>query len=74
MYRKTNPVGKLEQITDKAESVEFKSYPWKDPELVTFTARDGATVYARLYKPANPHPDKPAVLFVHWCRLFTKCT
>jgi dipeptidyl aminopeptidase/acylaminoacyl peptidase len=57
--------GKIEQITNKAQSDEFKSYAWRDPELVTFTARDGATVYARFYKPANPHPNKPAVLFVH---------
>jgi dipeptidyl aminopeptidase/acylaminoacyl peptidase len=56
---------KAEQITDKGVSDEFRSYPWRDPEVVTFTARDGATVYARLYKPANPHPGRPAVLFVH---------
>ncbi|MFZ1533932.1 MAG: prolyl oligopeptidase family serine peptidase, partial [Chitinophagaceae bacterium] len=53
------------QITNKAQSEEFKTYAWKDPEVITFTAKDGAQVYARLYKPANPHPDKPAVLFVH---------
>lgn len=54
-----------EQITAKATSEAFKSYPWRDPEIVTFTARDGATVYARLYKPEKPHSNKPAVLFVH---------
>jgi len=53
------------QITFKAQSEEFRSYAWKDPELISFTARDGASVYARLYKPANPHPNKPAVIFVH---------
>lgn len=53
------------QITNKAQSEEFKSYPWKDPEVITFPASDGAMVYARLYKPSNPHPNKPAVLFVH---------
>jgi dipeptidyl aminopeptidase/acylaminoacyl peptidase len=53
------------QITDKAQSDEFRSYAWKDPELMSFKARDGADVYARLYKPANPDPHKPAVLFVH---------
>jgi len=57
--------GKIEQVTNKAQSEEFKSYAWKDPEVITFTARDGANVYARLYKPANPDPHKPAVLFVH---------
>jgi dipeptidyl aminopeptidase/acylaminoacyl peptidase len=66
LYLQENkPGGKIEQITSKAQSDEFKSYPWRDPEIVTFTARDGATVYARLYKPENPHPDKPAVVFVH---------
>lgn len=66
LYLQENKVnGKAEQITFKAQSDEFKSYTWKDPEIITFTASDGATVYARLYKPANPHANKPAVLFVH---------
>ncbi len=59
------PGGKLEQITTKAMSDEFKSYPWRDPELITFTARDGAPVYARVFKPVTPAPAKPAVVFVH---------
>jgi dipeptidyl aminopeptidase/acylaminoacyl peptidase len=54
LYLQDNrPGGKIEQITNKAQSDEFKTYAWKDPELISFTARDGATVYARLYKP-NP--------------------
>lgn len=66
LYLQENkPGSKAEQITFKAQSDEFKSYPWKDPEVISFTAADGAQVYARLYKPANPHPNKPAVLFVH---------
>ena len=52
-------------VTDKAQSAEFKSYAWKDPEVISFKAADGADVYARLYKPSTPHPDKPAVIFVH---------
>lgn len=56
---------KTEQLTFKAKSAEFSAYNWKDPEVISFPARDGAMVYARLYKPANPHPNKPAVLFVH---------
>src|SRR5436190_4338594 len=63
--QENKPNGKLEQVTNKAQSDEFKSYPWRDPEIVTFTARDGATVYGRLFKPTNPDPHKPAVLFVH---------
>lgn len=58
---------KPEQITFKAQSDEFKSYAWKDPEVITFAARDGATVYGRLFKPTNLNANsiKPAVIFVH---------
>jgi dipeptidyl aminopeptidase/acylaminoacyl peptidase len=59
------PGGKIQQITDRSQSEEFKAYKWRDPEVITFKATDGAVVYGRLYKPANPHPNKPAVLFVH---------
>jgi dipeptidyl aminopeptidase/acylaminoacyl peptidase len=44
---------------------EFFSYKWTDPPIVNFRARDGATVYGRLYKPANPRAGGPAVIFVH---------
>lgn len=63
--QEAKPNATTQQVTALAQSAEFKSYPWRDPEIVTFTARDGATVYARLYKPANAHPSKPAVVFVH---------
>lgn len=66
LYLQENKAGaKAEQVTFKAQSDEFKSYSWRDPELISYTAADGAQVYARVYKPANPHPNKPAVLFVH---------
>jgi dipeptidyl aminopeptidase/acylaminoacyl peptidase len=44
---------------------EFSTYEWVDPPIVSFKARDGATVHARLYKPANFRRGGPAVLFVH---------
>ncbi len=66
LYLQENKInGKLNQVTSKAQTEAFKSYPWRDPEIITFSAEDGAMVHARLYKPANPHPDKPAVIFVH---------
>ena len=66
LYMQENTINdKPKQITYKAQSETFKSYPWRDPELITFNARDGALVYARLYRPSNPHPGKPAVIFVH---------
>lgn len=66
LYLQENKAGaKPEKITDKAQSEEFKSYAWRDPEVITIPAADGAQVYARMYTPNKPHPNKPAVLFVH---------
>lgn len=59
------PGAKAQAVTNLAQTPEFKSYAWKDPEVITITARDGAPVYARLFKPAQPHASKPAVIFVH---------
>lgn len=66
LYLQKNETGsKARQITYKAASQEWKSYPWRDPELITFEARDGSKVYARVFKPKNPKPGMPAVVFVH---------
>ncbi len=66
LYLQPNKPGtKAQQITFKSESDEFKSYPWRDPEIITFKARDSAKVYGRLYKPKNAIPGMPAVVFVH---------
>jgi dipeptidyl aminopeptidase/acylaminoacyl peptidase len=53
---------KPQQITNSL-TAEFKSYAWRDPEVTTFKARDGADVYARVFKPANA--NGAAVVFVH---------
>jgi dipeptidyl aminopeptidase/acylaminoacyl peptidase len=63
--QQNKPGAKAMQITNKAESDEYKSYAWRDPEIFTFAARDGAMVHARIYKPAKPAAEKPAVIFVH---------
>ena len=44
---------------------EFWDYPWQDAPIITFAARDGVAVSARLYKPANPRRGGPGVVFVH---------
>ena len=48
---------------------DFLSFKWIDPKVVTYKARDGALVYARLYTPemigAKRDPRHPAVVFVH---------
>lgn len=56
------PGSKMKQVTNSL-SDEFKSYPWRDPEVVNFKARDNSNVYARLYKPKAP--NGAAVIFVH---------
>ncbi len=48
---------------------EFLSFKWLDPKVITYKARDGALVYARLYTPemvgARRDPRHPGVVFVH---------
>ena len=51
-------------LTD-SPTTAFKHYAWTEPKLVKIPARDGVGVPARLYVPPKPHPDKPAVIFVH---------
>lgn len=63
--QKSNAGARPQQITFKAQSEEWKQYPWRDPALISFAARDGAQVYARVYEPEHPAPGKPAVIFVH---------
>lgn len=65
LYVQANkPGAKAVQVTE-SESAEFKAYPWRAPELVSFKNRYGADVYARIYPAAKPHPNRPAVVFVH---------
>jgi dipeptidyl aminopeptidase/acylaminoacyl peptidase len=64
-FQENKPGSKAEQLTNKAQSDEFRSYAFREPEVISFAASDGAMVYARIYKPTTPHPNKPAVLFVH---------
>lgn len=66
LYLQANrPGAPAQKITNSGMSTEFASYPWRDPEVITFTARDGAQVYARVYKPSTPAASHPGVLFVH---------
>ena len=50
-------------------SDEWRAFKWIDPKVITYKARDGKDVYARLYTPemmgAKRDPRKPAVVFVH---------
>ena len=48
---------------------EWRSFKWIDPKVITFKARDGVDVYARLFTPemigAKRAPTRPGVVFVH---------
>ncbi len=58
------PGSEARQLT-RSTTGAFQAYDWRDPELVRFTARDEATVTARLYRPDEPEEGGPAVIFVH---------
>ena len=58
------PGAKMRPLTHST-TPEFESYAWRDPEIITIKARDGADVYARLYRPAQAVAQGPAVIFVH---------
>ena len=63
-FQPNRPQGEAHQITIST-SDEFRSFDWSEPEIVTFKARDGVDVYARLYRPEEWHSQRPAVIFIH---------
>lgn len=58
------PNATLQQITFSTTKT-FEAYSWKSPEVVTFKAKDGADVYARVYEPNAKNKNNAAVVFVH---------
>ncbi|MBW8712525.1 MAG: S9 family peptidase, partial [Acidobacteria bacterium] len=50
-------------------TAEWRAFNWIDPKVITFTARDGVEVYARLFTPemigAKRDAARPGVVFVH---------
>lgn len=66
LYLQENRPGAVAtRITDKAESPLFRSYPWRAPRIITFADRDGAWVYARLFRPQKQAATRPGVIFIH---------
>lgn len=75
LYLQENRPGAIPRQVTLSTSEEFRAYSWLEPQIVTFAARDGATVYARLYTPemlaAERRPrlrrgeKRPGVIFVH---------
>jgi dipeptidyl aminopeptidase/acylaminoacyl peptidase len=65
IYVQESRPGATSKKLTSSPAPDFWQYPWADPPIVSFTARDGATLHARLYKPANFRRGGPAVVFVH---------
>lgn len=62
------PGAKARQVTT-TPTPEWLAFKWIEPRVITYKARDGQMVYARLYTPemigAKRDPRHPAVIFVH---------
>ena len=65
LYVQDNSPGATPIKLTSGQSEEFKSYAWRDPQLVTFPAQDGAQVPARIYLPEASKNNGAAVIFVH---------
>ena len=69
VFLQPNQAGAAATRVSTSFSPEWAKYKWVEPQLITYKARDGALVYARLYTPemvgARRHPTAPAVIFVH---------
>lgn len=61
---KNEPGAEMKQLTHSTTK-GFENYNWRVPEMVHFTARDGANVPARLYRPNAAAGTGAAVIFVH---------
>jgi len=65
LYIQPNKIGAKAVKVTESTTQEFNSYKWREPDMVSFKNRYGADVYARVYKSDKPHPNHPAVVFVH---------
>ncbi|MDT0690804.1 prolyl oligopeptidase family serine peptidase [Salegentibacter sp. F188] len=62
--KRTNSSAEAEKLTS-GKSEAFSAYNWREPELISFEAEDGAMVPARLYLPEENVKNNAAVVFVH---------
>ena len=62
------PGAAAKQVTT-TPTEEWRAFNWIDPKVITFKARDGVDVHARLFTPemigARRDPARPGVVFVH---------
>lgn len=60
-----NTVGSKTTRLTESQTDEWNSYPWRDPEIITFRTEYDTEVYARLYLPNEPAYGGPGIIFVH---------
>jgi dipeptidyl aminopeptidase/acylaminoacyl peptidase len=69
VYLMPNKPGAAATQITTTPTEEWRAFRWIDPKVITFNARDGADVHARLFTPemigARRDPTRPAVIFVH---------
>jgi dipeptidyl aminopeptidase/acylaminoacyl peptidase len=67
-FMSNHPGAATVQVTT-SPTEEWRSFKWVEPHVITFRARDGAAVHARLFTPemlgARRDPASPGVVFVH---------
>jgi dipeptidyl aminopeptidase/acylaminoacyl peptidase len=69
IYVMPNRPGAVAKQVTTTPTEEWRGFNWIDPKVITFRARDGVDVYARLFTPemigAKRDPARPGVVFVH---------
>jgi dipeptidyl aminopeptidase/acylaminoacyl peptidase len=65
LYLMENKAGATRKKLTSSTTANFQKYDWRKPEIVRFTAADGAKVPARLYTPDPSKKNGAAVIFVH---------
>ena len=64
-YLMENRPGATPRKITSSTTDEFRRYRWQTPEYVTFKDAHGWTVHGELFRPASPHPSRPAIVHVH---------
>jgi dipeptidyl aminopeptidase/acylaminoacyl peptidase len=69
LYVMPNAPGATAKQVTTTPTAEWRAFHWIDPKVITFKARDGVDVYARLFTPemigAKRDALHPGVVFVH---------
>jgi dipeptidyl aminopeptidase/acylaminoacyl peptidase len=62
--RDARPASEEKRVTVSGTDELFR-HDWVRPEIVSFPHPDGRRVWAGLYQPRSPTPERPAVLHIH---------